>query len=336
MTLFRILRRVAFEQGLNPVIAAVLAGLVLLTALVYPFIWQRKQHRAGFESGPALSFWLGLVRYGIALDLAMFGVQKWFGLQASNPLALLDEPFSSFNGEALSWAYFGYSYPFLFVIGAFQVFGSLFLVFGRTRLLGVFVLMPVMVNICLMNFFYHFEVGEQVHALILLVGLLFLLLQDYRRLAALFFGSEGNFGAEWTSNVVLKNMGRFSVLHIPFLLILLFFNLPKRNPLLDGKYQVGRLWMNEELIDHTDCRDSLLSRVYFDKGNQCVFEYNSQGRRLFGKYGFDRLTQGLHIVWHYPREVHDTLDARVVSTPGGLGLAGSMGHIAIRMELKKL
>ena len=42
------------------------------------------------------------------------------------------------------------------------------------------------VNTCLLNIFYGFEAGKVVHALVLLLGLLYLLLEEYPRLVAFF------------------------------------------------------------------------------------------------------------------------------------------------------
>jgi hypothetical protein len=119
----------------------------------------------------------------------MIGIQKLFGLQAHIHIALLDGPLSSFSGEDLSWAYYGRSPAFFDMIGLLQIIGSLFLVFPRTKLLGVFTLLPVMVNISLMGFFYHFYPGEQGHAIILVLGLLYILLEDYDRVLFFFFRS---------------------------------------------------------------------------------------------------------------------------------------------------
>jgi len=44
-----------------------------------------------------LAFWQGLIRYGVAFDLAEFGWAKIFHLQLAIPLSKLDLPYNSFS-----------------------------------------------------------------------------------------------------------------------------------------------------------------------------------------------------------------------------------------------
>jgi len=191
LTILRIITRLAYEAGVDtyripvPVIAAAPALVIFLIGLVYPFIWQKRA-----PSGEAkLVFWSNLLCYGIAIDLVMFGLQKWFGLQAHLHIALLDGPLSGFSDADLTWAYFNRAPAFFNLIGGLQIAGSLLLVFPRTKLLGLFTLLPVVLNICLTNYFYHFSPGELAHALVLLLGLLYLLLEEYNWLLLFFFHS---------------------------------------------------------------------------------------------------------------------------------------------------
>jgi len=91
-------------------------------------------------------------------------------LQFFTPLAKLDMPFNSFTPEDLTWAYFGHSRVFVCIIGSFQILGSFLLLFSRTRLLDVFVLLPVMLNIVLLNACYHMEWGESIQAMELTIA----------------------------------------------------------------------------------------------------------------------------------------------------------------------
>lgn len=147
MTILRIVTRLAFEGGVDPyttpvpIVAAIPAVVIFLTGLIYPFVRQKRGRRKSFPDqaksssdqrneprGSAdqakLANWRFFLCYGIAIDLAMIGLQKWFGLQAHLHIALLDGPLSNFSGEDLSWAYFGRSPAFFNVIGAFQSYIS--------------------------------------------------------------------------------------------------------------------------------------------------------------------------------------------------------------------
>lgn len=332
MTTLRIVTRLALETGGNPshtpapLIAVAPALLIFLAGLVYPFVWQlsRQRKETDRERQAAGQF---LICYGIALNLAMIGLQKWFGLQAHTHLALLDNPLSSFSGEDLSWAYFGRSPAFFNVIGGFQIIGSVLLVFRRTRLAGVLVLLPVMVNIFLMDYFYHFYPGELGQALGLLLGLLYLLFTEYDRLRAFFFQSTSRSG-------IGQTLARLSVLYIPLLLITCFFHLPEKDP-AHGKYTVTNLWIDNKPVNLDNCGDSVLTRVYLDEGHDCLFEYNSRKRWLIGNYTIDRPAHRMLVLWHYPAHVHDTLVVQMADIPGGLSLDGRMGSAHIRMDWHK-
>jgi hypothetical protein len=50
----------------------------------------------------------------------------------------------------------------------------------------------VLLNITCIDFFYHLEADELGHAIILLIGILYLLLQDYDRLVEFFFRAKNN------------------------------------------------------------------------------------------------------------------------------------------------
>lgn len=354
MTVLRIVTRLAFERGVNPAttpapaIAVIPAGIIFLCGLFYSFFWQQGSGKEGSEQQESrcMNFLRFILCYGIALDLAMIGLQKWFGLQAHTPIALLDGPFSGFSGEDLSWAYFGRSPAFLNVIGGIQILGSILLVFPRTRLLGVFTLLPVMLNICLMNYFYHFYPGELGHAVILMLGLLYLLVEEYGRLVSFFFGhpsTETTPIAKTMSIVETRfvfllpaNALRYSVVVIPLLLIICFFHLPHRDREIYGKYQVTYMWINDKTIDPGNCKDSVLTQVYIDENNDCVFAYNNLQRLVLGNYRYDRATRHLRVTWRYPPGAHDTLDAMMNPIPGGLNVGGRMGKSLVKMDWKKV
>ena len=336
MTLFRIGVRMGREYGFPLVLAAIPAAILILTSLVYPFLWQRREGRQGPRALAVLAprvFWQGLLRYGIALDLAMFGFQKLFRLQFVVPMAMQDQPGSRLTGEELTWTYFGHSYAFACAIGLFQIVGSVLLMYRRTKLIGVFTLLPVMLNICLLNIFYGFEAGEVVHAVVLLLGLLYLFFEEYPRLAAFFLAKPASSVLEFRGRG-LRNFLRLSVLFLPVLLIS-SFHFPGKDPVLGGRYRVSRLWINEVDILPGDCSDSVMERVYFDRGNECTVFYHGGEKMRLGNFVYDPNSSLIRVSWHYPAGSNDTLTARVRVFSGGIGLDGKMGNRPVRMELER-
>jgi hypothetical protein len=272
--------------------------------------------------------WQGILAGWMALDLAMFGWQKLFHLQGQVPLARLDEPISSLSGEDLTWAFFGRSVAFFCLIGVLQIVGACLLMSRRTRLFGAIFLLPVMLNIVLLNLFYGFEAGDTVHALILLVGLSCLILTHYGELVALFFRRTGG----GSGGVVLPVL----VIVGPLVLVLSFVS-PNRNPQLTGKYRVEELVVGGVRSAATSCQDSVLTTVYFDQGNDIVFDFNSLQRIWIGRYRLDRVSGVLTASWRYPMSAKDSLVGKLERVQAGeWRIRGVLGKDSLKMRLVKV
>jgi hypothetical protein len=309
------------------------AVLVLLGAISYGLYWQRQP--AGRPADAAVvAFWHGLLRYAVAFDLALIGWQKIFNLQFFVPLGMLDLPFRSFSGEDLTWAYFAHSYAYRCTIGALQIGGALLLLFHRTRLLGVLTLLPVMVNILLIDYFYHLPVGVFWQALIHLTCLLYLLGLDYERLVTFFLRTPTHLPRLAIRRPLVRTLLRLSVVYGP-LLLLSAHEFPDTYPQLTGKYAVRHVYLNGQLLTARSCQDSVLTTVYLDIGHDCVFEFNDTKRRLFGNYTYEASRRQLRVVWRRPTPRPDTLTATLTPTATS-GTLRAMGHLAVGFTLVKV
>jgi hypothetical protein len=311
------------------------AVLVLVGAISYGVYWGRQP--AGQPADrPILACWHGVLRYAVAYDLSLIGWQKIFNLQFFVPLGMLDLPFSSFSGEDLTWAYFGYSYAYRCVIGALQIGGALLLLFHRTRLLGVLTLLPIMVNIVLIDYFYQLPVGVLWQALIHLTGLLYLLGLDYERLVTFFFRTPNHLPQLAIHRPPVRTLLRLSVVYGP-LLLLSGHEFPDTYPQLTGKYAVRDVQFDGQRLTARSCQDSVLTTVYLDLDHDCVFEFNDTKRRLFGNYTYETRRQQLRVIWRRPTPRPDTLTATLTPrTPGSLRATGYLGKQAVRFTLVKM
>jgi hypothetical protein len=198
--------------------------------------------------------------------------------------------------------------------------------FRRTRLFGAIFLLPVILNIVLLNIFYGFEVGDTVHALILLVGLVCLTLVHYERLRAVFFRGDGASGGVVLAVVVI----------VAPLVLVLSMGSPDRNPQLTGKYRVEDLTVNGVKMGLPSCQDSMLTTVYFDQGNDVVLQFNSLQRRWIGSYRLDRVSGALVASWRYPVSAKDPLAVRLDRVQAGeWRLVGVLGKDNLRARLLK-
>ena len=301
----------------------------LAAAVIYAFIWQvRKTNRPA-----TLAFWQGLIRYGVAFDLASFGWEKICHLQLVMPQSKLDLPYRSFSPSDLFWYFFSHSYLFGCIIAGFQIAGALLLLFRRTRLVGVFVLLPVLANILLMDIFYQIGDSVVVHASIMMLGALYFLFIDFNRLKEFFFAAKDQLPALNLSKY-FKIAIRLSVIYVPLLLIAMHGKLDKY-PELTGKYEVKQLKMNQQMLYRGSCTDSILTVVYFDVRNGCVFEFNTPQRRWNGTYMIE--SDHVEISWRSPADKPVFKGIILPATSSGnLMLTGVIGKDSMNIIMQKV
>jgi hypothetical protein len=232
----------------------------------------------------------------------------------------------------LFWYFFSHSYFLGCIIAALQIAGALLLLFQRTRLVGVFILLPMLANILLMDIFYQIGDSVVVHASIMMLGTLYFLFIEFDRLKEFFFRAKDQLPALKLSKYV-KIAIRLSIIYIPLLLIAMHGPVDK-HPQLTGKYEVKQLQIDKQTIYPTSCADSVLTVVYFDIKNGCVFEFNTPEKRWNGAYTL--VADHLRISWRSPagKPVFSGM-MTPVSDSGRLMLAGILGTDSMHMILQK-
>ena len=248
-------------------------GLSLLLGLVYPLIWQRKGQKFPEFVGAELALWQGVIRYGLAFNISIFGFKKIFSQQFIVPYFMYDEQLGDLSGEWLTWHYFGFSYPFGLIVAAFQIGGSVLLLFSRTRLLGVTLLLPVLLNILFINIFYGLNAGATFQSIILSLGLLYLLLLDYRRLIQFFLPSSGASEHSGLSVAFRKNGLRFLMIFIPFALTFAGYYTEIRPQNIRGTY----LLKTAPISDFNNADDGL-TKIYFERDGLCCFVFGTSDK----------------------------------------------------------
>lgn len=314
----------------------ILALLFLIACIIYVFIWHYRKSRQGNDNPDStMAFFQGVIMYALAFDLIVFGLQKIYHLQMIVPLGVYDLPFSSLNGEMLTWAYFGRSYPYTVAIGISQIVSSYLLLFRKTRLLALILLIPILGNIIMIDVFYRLPVGVLIHAVILLSGVIYLLLQARGDLIAFFF-KTGHLELPVTLMRGTRNMLRLSVLVIPFVLQVTY-NYPDKNPQLTGKYNVRNLKVNNKAMEAHSVRDSVLTMVYMDLENDIVLEFNNFNSRYIGTYSYFPGNDSITVTWRYPQAYNKTFSGtlRAVNERGSFLFKGQLGGEPLEMELVK-
>ena len=122
--------------------------------------------------------YLDWLRYACAWFLYFYGITKLTGHQLVLPASFAQKPIGSLSGYDLTWYYFSYSHAYTYILGILQVCSATLLLFRKTALLAAMVMLPVMVNIVLINIFYVIGPGAEGVALFVTVSLLLLLMHE--------------------------------------------------------------------------------------------------------------------------------------------------------------
>lgn len=309
--------------------------LGILTTVIYTIVQKRKAEKMGATGNDFFAFWHVVLRYFLAVDMVSFALQKVFHLQFVIPLAVLDTPLSEMTGDQLIWGFFGKYYSFTLIIAGIQILGAILLLFRRTWLLGVVVLLPLLFNILLLDWYYWITLVVNIYITILTIGAVYLLLTEYGRLAQLFLNAKSSLPAFSFKNNWQKNLLRASALLIPVFL-LSTYKFPETHPEIFGKYEVKNLLISKSSQAAQPCRDSL-TKVFIDNGD-FVLQYNNDHKQIvIGSYSYNSNTKSIIVRWRYPANHPDTLFAKILpgTSPKIKILSGHMGKELIKIELHK-
>jgi hypothetical protein len=277
-------------------IALVIGGIGF--TIGYSIYWHHKEQRNNINSGHLYAWFRGIIRYWLALQIATYGVAKIFKLQFGHSYLRDDTVVSALSGFELTWNYFGYSYALTLIIGLLQIGGSVLLVFRRTYLLGTVILLPVMVNIMLIDIFYGIPFAATVNAVLFTLGLSFLLLLRWKELTAFFLRP--------TDNLPPLRIGLFKpLIKLAALAFILVFTIyagsVKSSYRFIGKWQVDTLIRNGQVVD----KDAWLhdasawKNIYVEQYGYITFSPNpyviEKSRTRSGKFDYDSVKQVMKI-----------------------------------------
>jgi hypothetical protein len=198
---------------------------------------------------------------------------------------------------------------------------------------GVFILLPVLANILLMDVFYEIGYTVVVHTSIMMAGILYFLILEFDRLKQFFFATTNRLPEIHLPNYV-KWIIRLSIIYIPLLLIAMHGKVD-RYPHLTGKYEVKQLSINGQPPHQHLSADSVLTAVYFDIKNGCVFQFNTPANRWNGSFTND--SNHLKIKWFSPagKPVFDGI-MYTANEPRKLILRGILGEDSMDAILQKV
>ncbi|MDB5137034.1 MAG: hypothetical protein JWP37_3637, partial [Mucilaginibacter sp.] len=164
----------------------------VIVSAIYSAWWHTKQINERLDSTIKHAWLRGILRYFIAFEVSVYGFAKILKTQFAISYARADTPVGNLNGFELTWNYFGHSYTFAVILGLCQVTGAVLLLFRRTSLLGVCILLPLMINVVLINIFYDIATGAFINSLVITFALIYLLLLRWDDLKSVLFADNSH------------------------------------------------------------------------------------------------------------------------------------------------
>ncbi|WP_136666624.1 hypothetical protein [Flavobacterium sp. H122] len=266
-------------------------ALAILFSIGFSIYWHLKEKKGSFNSEKCHLWLTSLLRFWIALQISNYGFEKIMGINFAPSFSAGDTPAGLLNGQQLTWIYYSHSYGISIVIAFFQIVGSYFLLFRRTILLGVAMLLPVMFNILLINIFYGIGLVVAFTATTMVLGLTYLLYQRKDEILELFKRFENNLPSVGSKS--FRNIAKVSCVLIPVLFLTQYKSKVYASSKYFGKWNVETMTRNGKLIaeDAWEKDTTAWKNIYFEERGKLLYTPNpykyDDNTSIFMKYDYD-------------------------------------------------
>lgn len=99
-----------------------------------------------------------VLRQCVFIILNIYAISKLLGgqfyLKGKLPAEVATTTLGEASSFSLAWTFMGHSYYYILFIGLAQLIGAWFLLWNKTKLLGVFILIPIMINIIVFDIIF--------------------------------------------------------------------------------------------------------------------------------------------------------------------------------------
>jgi hypothetical protein len=294
--------------------------LAILFAIIYSIYWHKKSIKNTINSGVRHAWFRAILRYWLAFDIATYGFAKILKTQFAHSFHRDDSLVSSLNGFNLTWNYFAHSYALAVIIGLLQIFGSILLLFRKTTLLGVSILLPILVNILLINIFYDIASGAFLNSVLFTLGLLYLLLLRWVDLKEVFLNQTSKLpaiGYSW-----FKYITKFLSIALAFGMIYYLVESRHANTQLIGKWNVDKLIKNKGTLskDAWLMDSTAWKKIYIEEGSDLICSPNpyvcDTKKGLWLEYKYDSTLKNIQVVYWKKNNPIDTTIFKVSSYDG--------------------
>ncbi|MFM9944819.1 MAG: hypothetical protein ACKVQB_06255 [Bacteroidia bacterium] len=141
--------------------------------------------------------------YYLALQLIKYGADKLFKTQFYLPEPnILFTPFGQLDKDILYWSTIGTSYSYNLFLGTAEIMAAIFILFNKTRFLGLMLAIGILVNVVAVNF--SFDISVKIYSCFLLFISLVLLAPQLKRMYY-FFILQKNTSLKTEPTLIFKN-----------------------------------------------------------------------------------------------------------------------------------
>jgi hypothetical protein len=120
-----------------------------------------------------------VLRQCVFIILNMYALSKLLGgqfyMKGKLPAEIANTTLGEASGFSLAWTFMGHSYFYIMFVGIAQLIGAWFLLWNKTKLIGVLIVLPVIVNIIVFDIIFLDVYPALANAVIVLL-MLFLIL----------------------------------------------------------------------------------------------------------------------------------------------------------------
>tara|TARA_R110000787_G_scaffold41071_13_gene101607 strand:+ start:4369 stop:4953 length:585 start_codon:yes stop_codon:yes gene_type:complete len=127
-----------------------------------------------------------VLRQCVFIILSIYAISKLLGgqfyMNGKLPAEIANTTLGEASGFSLAWTFMGHSYIYILFIGISQLLGSWFLLWNKTKLIGVLLLLPIMINIIIFDLIFLDVYPALANAIIILLMLLSILFLNKERI----------------------------------------------------------------------------------------------------------------------------------------------------------
>ncbi|MCL9805250.1 hypothetical protein NAT51_06945 [Flavobacterium amniphilum] len=316
-------------------------GSAILFSIGFSIYWHIKEKKGSFNSEKWHLWLTSLLRYWIAMKITSFGFEKIMGINFAPSFNANDTPAGLLDGQQLTWIYYSYSYGISLVIAFFQIVGGYLLLFRKTILLAIAMLLPVMFNILLINIFYGIGPITTLTALSTVLGLSYLLYQRKEEIMALFLNFENNLPS--VGSRIFRNVARILCVIIPVAFLLYYKSDVYASSKYFGKWNVETMKRNGKPIaeDAWEKDTTAWKNIYFEERGKILYTPNpykyDDNTSILMKYEYVKVKDAIRVISYEKNpQQPDTISVQINKFKGNsMEWNMVLYNDTIQMQLKK-